>query len=103
MEKFSFKYQTVLQVRRIREKEALRELGGSQKKYQEELERKSELLSSLDVAFQEREALDRKPTVATEYFSSEQFIRGLKHRIVHADQAILKARRNVEKAMRSYL
>lgn len=103
MAKFRFKFSSVLKVRKSREDSALAALGVAQRAYQAEIAKKSALLSSLSDALARRELLGSKPTDIMAFKVEQDFITGTKARIVRADQAILRATRGVEKALRSYL
>lgn len=103
MKKFSFKFEAVLKQRKMREEDALRALGNAQRAYQEELSNKSRLLSTLERSLRRREELGGDAVPALAFQLEEEYIRGTKQRLVRADQAILRASRNVEKALRAYL
>jgi len=104
MKKFQFQFATVLSVRKSRENDALSALGAAQRAYQLELARKQELMGALRGALDRREDLGRKNATPALSFQLEQaYINGTKQRIVRADQAIVRASRGVEKALRSYL
>src|SRR5206468_2689205 len=78
-------------------------LGAAQQVYQRELGHKQQLLSELDSALRRRESLGIEPVGPTAFQLEESFIGGTKSRITRADQAILRASRGVEKALRAYL
>jgi flagellar export protein FliJ len=103
MKKFEFKFAAVLKQRKIREEEALRALGQAQRAYQAELDNKKRLLSDLDLALKRREALGEYPVSPIAFQLEDEFITGSKHWIRRADQAIFRATKNVEKALRGYL
>lgn len=103
MGKFKFKLETVLNLRRKREEDALRALAQSQRVYQHELSKKSKLVSDLSEALIRRENLGID-AIGIDAFQLEQsFITGTKQRIIQQDQALVRASRGVEKALRAYL
>lgn len=103
MKRFKFKFEAVLKVRESREENALRTLGQAQQAYQIELGVKADLLSKLKNALERREALGIE-AIGIDSFQLEQiFITGTKQRIVRQDQAIMRASRTVEKALRAYM
>lgn len=103
MKKFRFQFETVLNVRKNREKDALAALGAAQRAYQQELSNKHALQLVLQVALDRRENLGREATPALSFQLEQAFINGTKQRIIRADQAIVRASRAVEKALRGYL
>ena len=103
MNKFKFKLETVLQLRRTREEEALRALAQAQRIYQAELAKKAKLLFDLSEALNRRESLGIV-AIGIDAFQLEQnFIGGTKQRIVQQNQALVRASRGVEKSLRAYL
>jgi flagellar export protein FliJ len=103
MKKFKFRFQTVLQVRKIREREFLRQLSRTQRAYQEELNKKSQLLLLLEKSFGRRENLGRVTADIVSFYLEDNFVLGTRQRILQADQAILRASKAVERAMQTYL
>jgi flagellar export protein FliJ len=103
MKRFQFKFDAVLRVKKMREDEALRALAESQRAYQAEISRKEVLKNELSHAFQRREQLGSGPVSITAFRTEQDYIVGLKQRLVHSDQSIFRASKNVEKALRSYL
>lgn len=103
MKKFKFKFASVLHVRKIREEDALRELGLKQRKYQAEIENKARLMAELRDALQRRERLGAEAVEISAFHIEQKFIDGTKARIIRADQAIFRASKAVEKALRAYL
>ncbi len=103
MEKFRFKFQSVLQVRKVKEEEALRLLSIAQGFYQSEIRNKSFLISELTSAFKMRDILISKSNFGADFSIENSYITGTKHRIKLSDQSILNASRKVEKALRNYL
>ena len=103
MAKFRFRLQSLLGYRKQREEEALRALGGAQRAYQAALNAKAGLLVELEDALVRRERLGEE-AVSIEAFRIEQsFIVGTRQRIVQSEQAIFRATKAVEKALRAYL
>ena len=105
MKKFRFQFETVERVRKTREDECLRGLGQAQALYNETLKQKEKLLNTLSSALERRELLGtgaHQARMADIQLESD-FIAGTKIRINQQDQAILRARRMVEKALRTYL
>ena len=105
MRKFRFKFATVLKLRKTREEDALRALGAAQRAYQAELDKKAQLKKDLEDALVRRENLGAgSDSIGILPFQLEEdFIRGTKQRIVHADRDIVRAGRAVEKALRVFL
>ena len=104
MRKFLFRFATVLKARRAREEECLRLLGAAQRQYQAELERKRGLQRALEGSLLRREELGAGTAAAPVDFALEHdFIVGTKQRLIQQEQAILRASRAVEKALRAYL
>jgi flagellar export protein FliJ len=103
MKKFRFKFESVLKIRQTREEEVLRALGAAQRSYQEELSEKSKILSELDEAFKRREKLGSEAVTINAFQIEQNYITGTKQRIIRQDQAIVRASRSVEKALRAYL
>jgi flagellar export protein FliJ len=92
-----------MQARRITENEALRNLAEAQKKLQSEIQVKKDFQDQLEQSLLDRERLGTTPTPASGFQFLQNFIIGTKQRIIRADQAILRANRGVDKAMRMYL
>lgn len=103
MKRFRFQFETVLKARKSREEDMLRALGAAQQAYQSELRAKGALLSDLDLSLKRRETLGIEPVGPLAFRLEEDFISGQKQRLTRADQAILRASRGVEKALRGYL
>jgi flagellar FliJ protein len=104
MRKFRFQFETVLKVRKQREQDALAALGAAQRVYQLEQARKQELEMRLSESLGRRERLGQGSATTPVAFQLEQaFINGTKQRITQADQAIFRASRGVERALRNYL
>jgi flagellar export protein FliJ len=103
MKKFRFKFESVLKIRQTREEEVLRALGAAQRAYQEELAEKQQILSELDQSLKRREKLGSEAVTINSFQIEQNFITGTKQRIIRQDQAIVRASRTVEKALRAYL
>ncbi len=81
----------------------MRVLAGAQASYQEALAAKRDLVSKLGEALQRREQLGGVSVPALSFQMENDFIGGTKQRIIQSDQAIVRATRSVEKALRAYL
>jgi flagellar export protein FliJ len=103
MKRFKFQFAAVLKIRKTREEESLRVLAQTQRQHQQELQRKSKLVSELNDALIRRESLGIEAIGIDAFQLEESFIVGTKQRIVQQDQALVRASRNVEKALRVYL
>ena len=104
MKKFRFQFETLEKVRKARESEALRVLSEAQALHARAISHKQELIDGLQMGLRRREALATNGSTTVQAFVIEtDFIQGQKQRIVQADQAILRAKRQVEKALRNYL
>lgn len=101
--KFKFRLETVLNLRKTREQEALRLLAQAQRIYQQELAQKAKLNFELSDALVRREGLGIE-AIGIDAFQLEQnFIVGTKQRIIQQTQAVVRASRGVEKCLRAYL
>lgn len=78
-------------------------LGEAQRAQQAAIRQKSALVNELNQGLVRRENLAAAPTDPTVYKLEEDFITGQKQRIGQADQAILRAKRGLEKALRVYI
>lgn len=103
MKKFKFKFDSVEKVRQIKEKETHRELAKTQDLLRTFRTHKETLIQDLKQALIRRENLGKDPISVVVFQTEEDFIRGTKQRIIQADQAILRASRSVEKAMKKFL
>jgi flagellar export protein FliJ len=103
MKKFRFRFETLERVRRSRENDALRVLGEAQRRFQQERLRKENLVNELNRSLERREELGAVLRAPVEFQLETEYISGTKQRIIQADQAILRASRGVEKALRAYL
>ncbi len=90
-------------MRRAKEQEALRGLAAAQAKYQETLAAKRRLLDDNERALLRREALANTPQPILAFQIENEFIQGNRQRFVQADQAIFRARKFVEKALREVI
>jgi flagellar FliJ protein len=103
MKRFRFKFATVLEVRKAREQEALVALGAAQRVYQEAQGHKRSLQNQLQDSLGRREKLGEQAIGIVAFRTEQDFITGTKQRIIQADQAIVRASRGVEKALRAYI
>lgn len=103
MRKFRFKFSAVLKDRKLRQDEALRALGGAQREYQRALSDRGLLAKELDRALTRCEGLGAEPTPALAFQLEQEFIVGIRQRLVRQGQAIHRAGRSVEQALRAYL
>ena len=103
MKKFRFRLASVLEIRKKRQQDALVGLAAAQKAYQDAVARKRDLLDGIAKAFARKEALGQGVTPALGFQLEQDFIIGNRHRIVQAEQGIMRATRGVEKALRVYL
>lgn len=103
MRRFRFRFEVVERVRKAKEGEALRSLSEAQGVYQQALAHKSSLLKKLSQALERREKLGIEAVTPVAFRTETDFITGTKQRIIMADQAIVRATRGVEKALRAYL
>jgi flagellar export protein FliJ len=103
MRKFQFKFAAVLKLRKSREEESLRHLAAAQRRYQDELDRKAKLRRDLQSSLERREDLASITVDSIPYQLENEFISGTKQRLIQADQAIFRASKAVEKALRAYL
>jgi flagellar FliJ protein len=103
MKRFKFQFAAVLKIRKMREEETMRALAQTQRVFQEEQQRKSKLVSELNDALIRRESLGIEAIGIDAFQLEEYFIVGTKQRIIQQDQAVVRASRNVEKALRTYL
>ena len=103
MAKFRFRFSTVLDVRKQREQDAMIALGDAQRVYQQGIECKHGLQQELQAALIRREGLTGQATSVHIFQLEQNFINGTKQRIIRAEQALVRASRNVEKALKAYL
>lgn len=104
MRRFRFRFTAVERVRKIREDEALRVFGRAQQALGDAISRKEVLQAELADAMLRFERLGSSISVPASLFALEtDFIVGNRQRLVQQEQAISRARRTVEKALRAYL
>ncbi len=103
MKKFRFQFETLEKVRRSREDEALRLLSIAQGVFKAAQDHKARLQGGLSDSLERREHLADRTIGVLSFQLENDFISGTKQRIIQADQAILRAKRGVEKALRIYL
>lgn len=103
MKKFKFKFESVEKVRKMRENEALRYLADAQKKLQEAKDHKLRLQRDLLQARMRLEMMGQQPTTPIHFQIEGEYVEGTKHRIMLQDQAIFRAQKGVEKALRNYI
>ena len=102
MLKYRFRYETLLKVRRAKEREALMVLTEKRRGHQEMLEIKQYFLGELEKACSRRERLGIDPTTIAGFQVENDYIRGTQQRISQVDHKLVKTKRNVEKAMEVY-
>lgn len=103
MKKFNFRFEAVEKVRKSHEDTALRALGAAQQELLLATSNQDLLKSKLNFALLRREKLANQLTKVLSFKIEEDFITGTKQRIIQAQQAILRAKRKVEKALSHYL
>lgn len=106
MKRFRFRFETVLNVRKRLENEALKALAEAQRVLAHEISRKEKLLTEISDSYKRVESYgeSRIEIKGVEAFRLERdFIAGDKVRVMQVEQAIFRANRNVERAMRAYL
>jgi flagellar FliJ protein len=103
MAKFKFQLEPVEKVRIQKEQKMLQELSESQRAYQAKISDKRLLLQKKQEAFEKKNEFASRDSTVNEIRLQEDYITGLKARIVKADQAILRARRFLEQAMRHFI
>lgn len=103
MEKFKFRFASVLRVRKSREDQALLAFSTAQKSLQAEIQRKESLAQELQASQIRKETLAGEAVSVISLQMENDFIKGTVQRISQAGQAIMRAQRGVEKALRFYL
>jgi len=104
MKKFRFRFSAVERVRKIREDEALRAFGLAQRALAAAEARKIELQQELGAAMIRFERMGNQVSVPASFFAVENsLVVGHRQRLVQQEQAITRARRGVEKALRGYI
>lgn len=101
--RFRFRLEAVEKVRRAKEQEALRGLAAAQAKYHEAINAKRKIWDDNERALARRDALAKTEQPVLAYQIENEFIIGNRQRFVQADQAILRARKFVEKALREVI
>ena len=102
-QRFRFRLEAVERVRKAKEQEALRALSSAQAKYQEALQAKRTLLDETSRAFDRRASLANTAQPVLAYQIENEFITGNQQRMTQSDQAIFRARKFVEKALRDMI
>jgi flagellar FliJ protein len=103
MAKFKFQLESVEKVRMQKEQKMLEELSLCQRAYQEKITHKKEILTKKQNAFLSKNELVSRDASINEIRLLEDYIVGLKQQIIRADQAIIRSRRFLEQAMRTYI
>jgi flagellar FliJ protein len=103
MAKFKFHLESVEKIRIQKEQKMLEELSETQRVYQSKITDKRLLLQKKQEAFEKKNEMASRDSNINEIRLQEDYITGLKARIIRADQAILRARRFLEQAMRLYI
>jgi flagellar export protein FliJ len=103
MKKFKFKFAAVERVRKEALDSALRGLAQAQRAFQSSVARKQELQRELEGALIRRESLGSDPVGPVAFQLENAYISGTKQRIVQQEQAIFRASRGVERALRAFL
>ncbi|MBU6154116.1 MAG: flagellar FliJ family protein [Bdellovibrionales bacterium] len=103
MAKFKFQLESVEKVRLQKEQKMLEALSESQRDYLSRIQTKRELLTKKQIAFEKKNELLSSDASINEIRLSEDHISGLNSQIVKADQAIVRARRFLDQAMRNYI
>jgi flagellar FliJ protein len=103
MAKFKFHLEAVEKVRTQKEQKMLEELSLCQRVYQEKIRVKRELLDKKQVSFASKNELVSRDSSINEIRLLEDYIDGLKHQLIRADQAIVRSRRFLDQAMRNYI
>lgn len=103
MAKFQFKLKAVEDFRTKKEQKMLEELSVSQRNYQQKINDKKMLLAKKQESFLRKNDLLSRDASINDIRIQEEYIVGLKHQIVRADQAIIRARRFLEQDMKKYI
>lgn len=103
MKRFRFRLEAVERVRRAKEQETLRGLALAQAKYQDALGAKRKIFEDNERALVRREGLAKAAQPILAYQIESEFIAGNRQRIAQSDQAIFRARKFVEKALREVM
>jgi flagellar FliJ protein len=103
MAKFKFQLESVEKVRLQKEQKMLEALSESQRDYLARIQAKRDLLGKKQNAFEKKNELVTRDASINEVRLSEDYITGLNAMIIKADQAIIRARRFLDQAMRNYI
>lgn len=103
MAKFQFHLEAVEKVKNQKEQKMLEDLAVAQRNYLAKIEEKRLLLTKKQDAFVKKNELVSRDASVNDVRLIEEYIVGLKHHIVRADQAIVRSRRFLEQAMRHYI
>jgi flagellar FliJ protein len=103
MAKFKFHLEAVEKVRTQKEQKMLEELSLCQRVYQEKIRVKRDLLDKKQDSFASKNELVSRDSSINEIRLLEDYIDGLKHQLIRADQAIVRSRRFLDQAMRNYI
>jgi flagellar FliJ protein len=103
MAKFKFHLEAVEKVRTQKEQKMLEELSLCQRVYQEKIRVKRDLLAKKQESFSSKNELVSRDSSINEIRLVEDYIEGLKHQLIRADQAIVRSRRFLDQAMRNYI
>ena len=103
MAKFKFQLETVEKVRIQKEQKMLEEMSASQRVYQEKIAAKKALLEKKQKSFVNKNEMISRDANINEVRLIEDYITGLNQSLIRADQAIIRARRFLEQAMRHYV
>lgn len=101
--KFRFRLAAVERVRSAKEQECLRALATAQAKYQDALAARQALYDDTNAALLRRDALASTAQPVLAYQLETEFIVGNKQRMVASDQALFRARKFVDKALKEVL
>jgi flagellar export protein FliJ len=101
--KFRFRLEAVEKVRRAKEQQTLRDLAFAQAKYQEAIRAKQALMDDTDLALRRRQQLAATAQPVLAYQLETEYITGNKQRMIQSDQAIFRARKVMEKALKEVI
>jgi flagellar FliJ protein len=100
MNKFKFKLEPVLKFKKLKEEESLRKLAIAQKKLQQLIMENRNLISILTIYTEKKQG---SQVDILKIKIEENYVIGVKQRIVQSNQAISKAKREVDKTIISFL
>lgn len=103
MRKFHFRFDAVEKLRKNQEQRALQEFAQTQRDYFACVKIKENLLNDLEQALIHREKLGDNWTSTHLYQLQDSHIFGLKRSIGRAEQAIIRAHKKLQKAMKTFL